>query len=155
MTTKEYLQQIHKQDVKIGQRITQLKKMEARLAQMEDYAYTTGSFDYSKDRVQSSPTGGNARIEEKVDYEKQIEELMETIGRMIHDAELLKNKIITEIQSLDNATYVDILYRRYFDCDSFERIACDMNYTYQYILNLHGEALKAFEKDVRKCEDFY
>lgn len=146
MTAKEYLQQIRKQDIKIGQRITQLERMKSRLAQMEAYAYATGSIDYSKDKVQSSPSSGNERVEEKVDYEKQVKQFAESVRKMIRDGEALRDKIITEIQSLENAVYVDILYRRYVDCHSFERIACDMSYTYQYTLNLHGEALKAFEQ---------
>ena len=132
MTAKEYLQQIRKQDIKIGQRITQLQ-------QMRDRIHTIGSFDYSKDRVQFSPESGNRQIEDLVDFENEIKD-------MIKHEQHLKDKIISEIQTLENAVYVDILFRRYVDCQSFERIACDMNYTYQYVLNLHGEALKAFEQ---------
>lgn len=134
MRAKEYLQQIHKQDIKIGQRITQLQ-------QMRDRVHIMGSFDYSKDRVQSTPTSGNKQIEDLVDFENEIKD-------MIKREQLLKDKIISEIQTLENAVHVDILFRRYVDCQSFERIACDMNYTYQYVLNLHGEALKAFEQNM-------
>lgn len=134
MRAKEYLQQIHKQDIKIGQRITQLQ-------QMRDRVHIMGSFDYSKDRVQSTPTSGNKQIEDLVDFENEIKD-------MIKREQLLKDKIISEIQTLENAVHVDILFRRYVECQSFERIACDMNYTYQYVLNLHGEALKAFEQNM-------
>lgn len=134
MRAKEYLQQIHKQDIKIGQRITQLQ-------QMRDRVHIMGSFDYSKDRVQSTPTSGNKQIEDLVDFENEIKD-------MIKREQLLKDKIISEIQTLENAVHVDILFRRYVNCQSFERIACDMNYTYQYVLNLHGEALKAFEQNM-------
>lgn len=134
MRAKEYLQQIHKQDIKIGQRITQLQ-------QMRDRVHIMGSFDYSKDRVQSTPTSGNKQIEDLVDFENEIKD-------MIKREQLLKDKIISEIQTLENAVHVDILFRRYVECQSFERIACDMSYTYQYVLNLHGEALKAFEQNM-------
>ena len=138
MRAKEYLQQIRKLDIRIGQRITQLNEMRARV-------HIMGSFDYSKDRVQSSPSSGNKQIEELVDFEKDLKVL-------IIREQLLKDKIIGEIQQLENPIHVDLLFRRYLECQSFERISCDMGYTYNYTLNLHGVALQAFEDQVlMKC----
>ena len=34
------------------------------------------------------------------------------------------------------------------EMQSFERIACDMGYVYNYACSLHGEALKEFEEKV-------
>lgn len=138
MRAKEYLSQIRKIDLKVGQRITQLHEMRARLNIM-------GSFDYAKDRVQSSPESGNRQIEELVDFER---ELIDLIGR----EQRLKDRIISEIQLLENPIHVDLLFRRYVECQSFERISCDMGYVYNYTLNLHGMALQEFEdKVLMKC----
>ena len=65
MTAKEYLSQIRRQDIKIGQRIRQLQQMRDRITFMP-------GIDYAKDRVQSTPTSGNKDIEAIVDLEKQI-----------------------------------------------------------------------------------
>lgn len=132
MTAKEYLQQIHMIDVKIGQRITQLDHMRHRVS-------TIGSFDYSRDRVQTSATSGNKQIEDLVDFERSI-------TAMIKHEQKVKDKIITEIQQLKDPLHVEILFRRYVEWTSFERIACAMGYSYNYICNLHGEALKEFEE---------
>ena len=138
MRAKDYLGQIHKLDMRIGQRITELNQMRERLS------IVTG-IDYSKDRIQSTPTSGNKQIEEIVDC---VNEILE----MIDEETKLKHRIIAEIQILDNALYADILFRRYVECLSFERIACDMGYAYNYVLNIHGRALQSFsEKVVRKC----
>ena len=134
MRAKDYLDQIHKMDVRVGQRITELSQMRERLSLIE-------GIDYSKDRVQSSPTSGNKQIEAIVDCEAEIIKLIE-------EETQLKHKIIGEIQQLENPLYVDLLFRRYVECLSFERIACDMGYVYNYVCNLHGEALKEFEKEV-------
>ena len=131
---KEYLMQIRKMDVRIGQRITELNQMRERLSLI-------AGIDYSKDRIQTSPTSGNKQIEDIVDYENNIID-------MIKQETELKHKIIGEIQTLENPIYVDILFRRYVECNSFERIACDMGYVYNYVCTLHGEALKLFEKEV-------
>ena len=72
MRAKEYLQQIRKLDIRIGQRITQLQ-------QMRDRVHIMGSFDYSKDRVQSSPEAGNKQIEDLVDFEQSIIELIASL----------------------------------------------------------------------------
>ena len=138
MTTKVYLGQIRKLDILIGQKIKELNRMRERLSIL------TG-IDYTKDRIQSTPSSGNIEVEEMVDFENEILKLIE-------DETRLKNRIIAEIQILDNALYVDILFRRYVECLSFEKIACDMNYSYNYVLNIHGRALKDFrDKVVRKC----
>lgn len=134
MRAKEYLQQIHKIDIKIGQRITQLNEMRHRIK-------TVGSFDYSRDRVQSSPESGNRQIEDLVDLEREIESLIIREQRM-------KDRIISEIQTLTDPNHVDILFRRYIDCQAFERIACDMGYAYNYVLHIHGDALKEFTDKV-------
>ena len=138
MRTKDYLNQIRKLDMMIGHRITELNHMRERLSIL------TG-IDYTKDRIQSTPSSGNIEVEEMVDFENEI-------LKMIEEETKLKNRIIAEIQILDNALFVDILVRRYVECLSFERIACDMGYSYNYVLNIHGRALKDFrEKVVRKC----
>ena len=134
MSAKEYLSQIRKLDMRIGQRITELQQMRDRLSVM------TG-IDYSKDKIQVTPSSGNKQIEELVDFENGI-------LQMINEETKLKHRIIAEIQILDNALYADILFRRYVECLSFERIACDMGYAYNYVCTVHGNALKAFEDKV-------
>lgn len=134
MKTKEYLLQIHRRDMQIGQRITQLQHMRDRI-------HIMGSFDYSRDRVQSTPTSGNKQIDDLVDFENQLLE-------MIKEEQKLKDKIITEIQQLEDPVHVEILFRRYVAWKSLKQIANDMNYAYQYVVNLHGQALKEFAKKV-------
>ena len=138
MRAKDYLDQIHKMDVRVGQRITELSQMRKRLSLLE-------GIDYSKDRIQTSPTSGNKQIEAIVDYETDI-------IKLIQEETKLKHKIIGEIQQLENPIYVDLLFRRYVECHSFERIACDMGYAYNYVLNLHGRSLEEFrDKVLMKC----
>ena len=131
---KEYLMQIKRMDVRIGQRITELNQMRERLSLI-------AGIDYAKDRVQTSPASGNKQVEDIVDYERDI-------INMINRETELKHKIIGEIQTLDNPIYVDILFRRYVECNSFEKIAYDMGYAYNYVCTLHGNALKEFEEVV-------
>lgn len=148
MNAKEYLQQVHMIDIRIGQRSTQLEQMKRRIREMKEMATATGSFDYSKDRVQTSATSGNVRIENAVDLEAEAESIREEIERLIRQEQELKHTIIGQIQQLTNANYVEILYRRYVEMQSFEKISCDLSYAYHYVCTLHGEALKTFEEHV-------
>lgn len=134
MKAKEYLNQIRLLDIRIGQRIEELEEMRQKISIL------TG-IDYSKEKIQVTPTAGNKQIEELVDMENVVLD-------MIHRQTKLKHKVIGEIQGLSNPIYVDLLFRRYVDCHSFERIACDMGYAYNYVCTLHGEALKEFDKQV-------
>ena len=42
--------------------------------------------------------------------------------------------------------HYDVLYKRYIEYQSFERIAVEMDYTYRNVHYLHGRALQAFDK---------
>lgn len=134
MTAKKYLQTIKRYDDSIAHEIEILNDMREKVSLI-------GGIDYAKDRVQTSPTSGNVQIESIVDMENNI-------IRMIEEQTQIKLKIINEIQTLSNPMYVEILIRRYVELKSFERIACDLGYVYNYICNLHGEALIAFENEV-------
>ena len=57
-----------------------------------------------------------------------------------------KRSIVNQINSLGNFKYAEILYKRYVEFKSLGDIAVEMNYTYQYIVELHGKAIKAFSK---------
>lgn len=137
MTAKNYLKQIGIYEMRVAQRIEEVNHMRERINIMS-------GIDYSKDRVQMSPTSGNKQIEELVDMEAKV-------MKMISKEECLRDTIIGQIQQMTNPLYVDILFRRYVQLHSLERIASDMNYSYKYICNVHGKALQAFEKDVNYC----
>ena len=134
MKAKEYLNQIRLMDIALGNYITELEQMRERIS------IVTG-IDYSKDRIQSSPETGNRQIEELVDFERMV------LDKIKAETDL-RHKIIEEIQTLTNPIYVEILSRRYVECHSFERIACNMGYAYNYVCTLHGEALKEFDRVV-------
>ena len=56
-----------------------------------------------------------------------------------------KHTIINQIHTLNDSKHIEILHKRYVEFKSFELIAVEMSYTYQYIRELHGNALRKFE----------
>ena len=129
---KEYLRQIRLFDICIRQKEAELAAMRSELENMS--AAVTG------ERVQTSV---NDKMSEKVSHIVDLEAMI------IQDKEKflrMKDRIINEIQSLDNSVYVDILYKRYVEYKQLEEIAVEMNYSYIQVLRLHGFALQEFKR---------
>ena len=129
---KEYLRQLRRLEVCIEQRQEELNRLRELIG--------SHAIDYGE-RVQTSPSADSIpnevirRAELEADISRKIERFLQ-----------LKHKIINEIQSLDNAMYVSILYKRYVEYKSLEEIAVEMNYSYIHIKRLHGYALLEFKK---------
>lgn len=131
-SSKKYLRQIRLFDICIRQKEAELAAMRSELENMS--AAVTG------ERVQTS---AKDKMSEKVSHIVDLEAMI------IQDKEKflrMKDRIINEIQSLDNSVYVDILYKRYVEYKQLEEIAVEMNYSYRQVLRLHGFALQEFKR---------
>lgn len=135
MKAKEYLQQLQWIDTVIGQKIKEAEDLHLKSA-------CTGSIDYSKERVQTSAS----RDAPFAKMTENITDLEMEINQEINEFHLQKHKIINEIQGLNNSKHIEILYKRYIEFKRLEVIAVEMNFTYQYVVELHGCALKEFQK---------
>lgn len=137
MKAKEYLQQLQRLDTVINQKIKELGDLRLK-------SKSTGSIDYSKERVQTSPSGDAPFVKligRIVDLE---EEINAEIDRYVDE----KHRIINQIQGLKNSDYISLLFKRYVEFKSLERICVEMNFSYDYIKHLHGYALKDFEDKI-------
>ena len=98
---KEYLRHLRRLEVCIEQRQEELNRLRELIG--------CNAIDYGE-RVQTSPSADSIpnevirRAELEADISRKIERFLQ-----------LKHKIINEIQSLDNAVYVKILYMRYVE----------------------------------------
>lgn len=153
MKPQDYLGQVKLLDLKIQHKLEQRADLMARAACNQSPTLT-------KDKVQSSPSGDRmARTVEKyVDLEREID-------AAIDEYLTVKNRIITEIHSLNDARYVDLLMLKYVGQRDpktlkvhylrLEEIACTMrktngdHYSFDHIAHLHGEALQEFWKSHR------
>lgn len=134
MTAKEYLKKIRFLDIKINQKIKELDELRIMLK-------TVKGVDYSKECVQTSLSSG-ANFEKAILRISELERLLDSEIDYFVD---LKHKIINQIQSIDNRSYAEILYKRYIEFKKLELIAVEMGYLYNRIKHLHGYALKEFE----------
>lgn len=117
-------------EIKIEQKEEELERLKSSLESI-----STGT---DSERVQTTPRD---KVSEDV---PQMVDLKREIESDIKELLILKNKIINEIQSMDNPVYINILYKRYVQYKSLEEIAVEMSYVYVHTRRLHGLALQAF-----------
>ena len=134
MTAKEYLKDLKRLDTMINQKIKELDDLKA-------LREGVGGLDYSKDRVQTSMLGDASFVNSTL----RIIELEQEINNEIDKFVDKKHTIINQIHTLNDSKHIEILHKRYVEFKSFELIAVEMSYTYQYIRELHGNALRKFE----------
>lgn len=133
MTTKEYLNQIEN-----SSRIIQNKLSE--IYQLKAMACSIG-VSCEKERVQTS---GNKDIlgdtvSKIVDLEKEINILVDKYIQK-------RSHIISQIDSIGNMDYYNVLSLRYVLNNTFEEIAEKTNWSIRNVFNIHGRALQEFEK---------
>ena len=133
MTTKEYLGQISRLNRIINNKLTEI-------AQLKDMVVSI-SAPQSGERVQTTPNFDKIGTK----YAK-IDEMERKIDGMVDELVDKKEKIIQQIDSMEDENTYNILFARYIEKKTFEVIATEMKYSWRQVVRLHGTALKQFEK---------
>lgn len=132
MDTKQYLQQISRLDKMINNKL-------AEISQLRELAYSISAIN-NDERVQTTPNFDKIGTS----YCK-IEAMEEKLDKLIDEYVDKKNLIISQIDGIENETYYDILFARYIEKKTFEKIADELTYSWRQIIRLHGRALQDFE----------
>ena len=135
VTAKEYLLQIKNKNREI--------RIQEEYIQRLIYSLGIAGIRYDKDRVQSSP---EPDVFTKVFA--QIDEEQEKLEEMKRSLVVTRIQIINQIHALNDTKYQDVLNYVYVDCKPLKKVANIMNFTYQYIKEVHGQALQEFEKNL-------
>ena len=133
MDTKQYLQQISRLDRMITNKL-------AEISQLRELAMSVSAVK-SEERVQTTPN-----FDKIVTTYCKIEEMEEKLDKLIDEFVDKKNLIISQIDKIENETYYEILFARYIEKKTFEKIADEMTYSWRQVIRLHGRALQEFEK---------
>lgn len=133
MKAKEYLERIKTLDAKINSDIEEL-------AQLEALATKTTSV-LGGERVQSS--GSQQKM---ADCVAKIVEMKEQINAEI-DAYIDFKKEARNVICACDADCLTLVHKRYFQFKTWERIAVEMNFTYQWVSGgLHQRALSQVQR---------
>lgn len=131
MTAKEYLCNVQDKDKEIT---AQEEYIEALRSVLESI-----SVNMDSERVQSTSDPDKfGKIFAQIDEEER------KLKRMKDDFLIYKIAVITAIKQVQTDKHRTLLFERYINYKSFKVIALMMNYSYDYIFELHGNALKEF-----------
>lgn len=134
LSAREYLGQLQELDTNINQDLE-------RLDDMKTNACSTGAIDYSKDRVQTSPSGDTLckQVTNYVAFNDKINAEIDSFA----DA---KEQIIKQIRGLHNNYFNQILFKVYVQFKTVKQASKEMKKSYNYTVELHNKALAAFEE---------
>jgi len=133
MTAKEYLSEVQRLQTIIEQK-------QERIKEIRESASTVRGIRFDLEKVQ-----GGGRTDKIGDSVAKIIDLEKEVENDIVSLMYRQHEITNQIHRVDNLNYMKILFKRYIESKNFQTIADEMNFTYQYVLELHGKALKAFE----------
>ncbi|MCZ9313172.1 MAG: sigma factor-like helix-turn-helix DNA-binding protein [Methanocorpusculum sp.] len=133
MTAKQYLKQAYR----LNERI---KDKQERIDSLRLMSTSTGAIDYSKDRVQTSPSGD-------APFTKQVMQIIQFEEELEADKNRMKTvflEISRAIDQMENANHILVLSKRYLLMKTWEQIANEMNYSVMQIHRIHKDALENF-----------
>ena len=133
MNTKQYLNQVRRYDRMISNKLSEIYQLKT-LA-------TSISVATDGDRVQSSGSKdrmGNT-VARLVDLERETDKLIQVYTEK-------RQVIISQIDSMEDMNFYDVLFHRYIEGKTFEAISEDMHYSWRQVMRIHDDALAAFEK---------
>ena len=131
--TKDYLNQINRYD-----RMIQNKFLE--IAQFRELSRSISAV-VCEERVQTSP-----QFDKIGNSIAKLNAMEMNLADMIDEYISKKDVIVSQIDGIANEEHYSLLFSRYVEKKTFEKIADEMNYSFRHITRLHGSALKDFEK---------
>ena len=110
-------------------------RLEAKLLLLDERIKSLRSPSYSDMPRGGTPITNEELISDKIDLENRIKRLKNKNIK-------IKNRILEEIDSLEDYRYCEVLEAYFIDCKSIADIAEEMGYTDRYIYDLYKEAIR-------------
>ena len=132
MTAKEFLRQAYKLDELI-------KSNQEELKSLKELSISIGGIDYSKDRVQSSRTSGDAGFTNII---LQITELEKKIHADFEKLFSIKLQIRTAINEVQDQAEKVLLRDKYINFHTWDEISDALEVSIRTIHRIHAAALK-------------
>ena len=94
----------------------------------------------------SGDTGGGSGNPDKFgDAIAKIVDLETALNADIDTYVNVRQKAKNTIDLIPDVDQATVLYKRYFEFKKWEQIACEMSFTYRWVLKLHGRALQSLD----------
>lgn len=134
MTPKNYLQQYGHAVLRAEAAMEHLEKLQSMATRITpNYGGESGGSHQSGD-------------EKLVDAVSKIIEAKSRVSDELEMLEATEHEVIETINSVQDNILKVLLYERYINCKTFERIAVFINYSWRQTIRLHGVALNEVKK---------
>ena len=133
MKTKDYLSQVSRLNKMINNKLSEI-------SQLRELS------------VSISAIGNDEKVQTSPNFDKigtaiaKIDELENNLDKMIDEYLVKRERLIAQIDTMEEESVYQILFSRYIEKKTFEKIATEMEYSWRQIVRLHGKALQQFEK---------
>lgn len=133
MKTKDYLSQVSRLNKMINNNLSEIHQLREL-------------------SVSISAIGNDEKVQTSPNFDKigtaiaKIDELENNLDKMIDEYLVKRERIIAQIDTMEEESVYQILFSRYIEKKTFEKIATEMEYSWRQIVRLHGKALQQFEK---------
>lgn len=132
MTTKDYLNQISYYNKIIDNKLIEI-------TQYKELSYSISAV-VNEERVMSS-----SDLDKTGCGYVRLEQMEESLDKLIDKYIDVKNKIIEQIEQINNEDYYTVLFLRYVRKFTFEKIANETDWCWRQVHRIHAKALQAFE----------
>lgn len=133
MTSKEYLKQIEYLE-------NEAENLKFELDIAESTMNCISAVRYDKIKVQNGTLPHEAGFEKQVD---RVYELRESLICKMAEINLKRHEIISVLSHLPNLNQSKLLFKLYVEHKPIGKCAEELNYSYDYTLELHKKALRA------------
>lgn len=137
MTTKEYLNQVDRLNRMIDNKLSEIYQLKTLVCSI---SVATNSEKVKSSLSQDKMGDTIAKI---VDMEKEADNM---IDKMLD----IKQKIVSQIESIKDTNYYDVLCCRYIKRMTFEKISEKLHYSKMQVIRIHEKALEQFENQFGK-----
>lgn len=127
MTAKRYLSQAYYLDARINARVDEIARLRAHINRCVSH-------------ISDMPRGGHV---DWTDTAVRVMELENVLTAEVNELTRLEREIAAVIAAVQDDRYRTLLELRYRSFYSWEAIAVMMHYSYDHIIRMHGEALRA------------
>lgn len=137
---KRYLQQIRLYDSHINTKIEELHHLKTMVTKITP-------------TLKQDVVSGGSSQDKLSDAVAKIVDLEAEIDREIDRYAEARTAVTGTIDKVRDSRLHSVLSKRYVEHKTWEQIACDMGVSYQWVCKLHGIALQAVEKILKKSEE--
>ncbi len=126
---KAYLKQVKICDTRINNKLDELTALKSIALKV-----TTS--------LSHAPAHGSGNQDKIGDIAAKIVDLEADINKTVDELVDKTREISAVIDQIQNPDQLSVLYKRYFQFQTWEQIACEMHMTYRNICYIHGRALQ-------------